>query len=75
MGRPKKSYTAANIEAVKQIALNAYKECVTPRSESDMGGLDYAYKAGYARMALYHILNELGVEFEAAEEDDEISNI
>lgn len=75
MGRPKQSYTVANIEAVKQIALNAYMECVNPRSESDMGGHDYAYKAGYAQMALYNILKELGVEFEAAEEDDEISNI
>lgn len=34
-----------------------------------------AYKAGYAQMALYNILKELGVEFEATEEDDEISNI
>jgi hypothetical protein len=69
------SYTVASIEMVKQLALNAYLECANPRSESDMGGHDYAYKAGYAQMALYNILKELGVEFEAAEEDDEISNI
>lgn len=63
--------TIEAIETVKEIALNAYLECMTTRSDADMGGHDYAYKAGYAQQALYHILRELGVELAADEEEDD----
>lgn len=73
MGRRKQAYTVQNIEAVKGIALNAYLECASRRSEADMGGHDYAYKAGYAQNAFYRILQELGVEVETEDENEEDS--
>ncbi len=69
MARTKQSYTAQNIEKVKHIALDAYVMCSSERKDTDMGGHDYAYKAGYARMAFRRILIELGMLDE--EEDDE----
>lgn len=61
MARTKQSYTAQNVELVRQIALDAYVVCGKDRNAADMSGHDYAYKAGYARNAFRRILIELGM--------------
>lgn len=69
MARTKQSYTAQNVELVKQIAIDAYVVCSQDRNAADMSGHDYAYKAGYARNAFRRILIELGMLDEG--DDDE----
>lgn len=69
MGRTKQSYVAQNVENVKQIAADAYVVCSSKRSDADMGGHDYSYKAGYARMAFRRILIELGMIDEEADDE------
>lgn len=74
MSRTKQSYTAQNVEVVKQIAIDAYVICSNARNAADMSGHDYAYKAGYARNAFRRILIELGMLDESSDlwrNDDE----
>lgn len=63
--------TIKAIETIKEIALDAYLECASPRSEADMAGHDYAFKTGYAISAFRRILKELGVELAADEEEED----